>query len=142
MKKNYKLYNEGVLARHNEKHKKEIVYVAQQLPWFLNNKEICKIGKTTFDKTQSNSIESISNRVESLNNSSIRDTERFMVVFAYVSLSNVFNEKSIHKIFKYFRESKNREFFLLKPKYIFQYIIGSGKEGIDFEPLIDYNVFN
>ena len=31
---------------------------------------------------------------------------------------------------------------ILKPKYIFQYIIGSGKEGIDFEPLIDYNVFN
>ena len=96
----------------------EIVYCIARPKW----KNIFKIGRTTFLIKRNNYIEALRYRLKSLNNTSLRTSEFFEIRHAWISYNKTTSEKATHEHFKMFRESKNREFFLINSQKITKFL--------------------
>ena len=123
------------LKEYNLRYKKEIVYVATRKNWYLDAVELCKIGKTSFDNSKRNyelPHDKIFNRIDCLNNTSLRSKEFYYINVAWIVENPAVSEKKLHDLFNVFRESPNREFFKLYPKVVWTYINETFKEGVDY----------
>tara|TARA_R110002012_G_scaffold317703_1_gene534643 strand:- start:6492 stop:6974 length:483 start_codon:yes stop_codon:yes gene_type:complete len=115
-----------IRKKYKEKHSKEIVYIVARPTW----KNIFKIGRTSFTIKRNDYFDALEHRIKSLNNTSLRESEFFKIKYAWVSNDYLTSEKYLHNYFNKYRETKNREFFLLKPLQIDKFLRKASKKDL------------